>query len=172
MSPEQARGEELDARSDLFSLGVVIYQMATGQKPFAGANSVVTLEAVLTKKPIPPLKLNPKLPPDLEGIIGRAMEDRSHRYPDALVLKADLQALKKETDPSLSASGRTRPVFPYRIATGAFQTTSRWQTYLLLAVSAVLLMVLTLGGLVVVQESQVRAEQAPGTPSPCCRCRM
>jgi serine/threonine protein kinase len=148
MSPEQARGEELDARSDLFSLGVVLYQMATGQKPFAGANSVVTLEAVLTKKPIPPLKLNPKLPPDLEGIIGHAMEkNRANRYPDALSLKADLQALKRETDPSLTASGRLRPAFPYRIATSTFQTTSRWQTYLLLAVSAVLLMVLTLAGL-------------------------
>jgi serine/threonine protein kinase len=148
MSPEQARGEELDARSDLFSLGVVLYQMATGQKPFAGANSVVTLEAVLTKKPIPPLKLNPKLPPDLEGIIGHAMEkNRANRYPDALTLKADLQALKRETDPSLSASGRMRSPFPYRIATSTFQTTSRWQTYLLLAVSAVLVMVLTLAGL-------------------------
>jgi eukaryotic-like serine/threonine-protein kinase len=148
MSPEQARGEELDARSDLFSLGVVLYQMATGQKPFAGANSVVTLEAVLTKKPIPPLKLNPKLPPDLEGIIGHAMEkNRANRYPDALTLKADLQALKRETDPGLTASGRMRSPFPYRIATSTFQTTSRWQTYLLLAVSAVLAMVLTLAGL-------------------------
>ncbi|MGD0931747.1 MAG: protein kinase [Candidatus Korobacteraceae bacterium] len=148
MSPEQARGEELDARSDLFSLGVVLYQMATGQKPFAGANSVVTLEAVLTKKPTPPLKLNPKLPPDLEGIIGHAMEkNRANRYPDALTLKADLQALKRETDPSMTASGRMRSPFPYRIATSTFQTTSRWQTYLLLAVSAVLAMVLTLAGL-------------------------
>jgi len=148
MSPEQARGEELDARSDLFSLGVVLYQMATGQKPFAGANSVVTLEAVLTKKPIPPLKLNPKLPPDLEGIIGHAMEkNRANRYPDALTLKADLVALKRETDPSLTASGKMRSPFPYRIATTTFQTTSRWQTYLLLAVSAVLVMVLTLAGL-------------------------
>ncbi|MGA2370458.1 MAG: protein kinase domain-containing protein [Candidatus Korobacteraceae bacterium] len=148
MSPEQARGEELDARSDLFSLGVVLYQMATGQKPFAGANSVVTLEAVLTKKPIPPLKLNPKLPPDLEGIIGHAMEkNRANRYPDALSLKADLVALKRETDPGATASGRLRSPFPYRIATSTFQTTSRWQTYLLLAVSAVLVMVLTLAGL-------------------------
>ena len=148
MSPEQARGEELDARSDLFSFGVVLYEMATGRKPFAGANSVVTLEAVLTKKPIPPLKLNPKLPPDLEGIIGRAMEKNpGNRYPNALAMKADLQALKKETDPGLTASGHMRPVFPYRIATSTFQTTSRWQTYLLLAVSAVLIMVLTLAGL-------------------------
>ena len=148
MSPEQARGEELDARSDLFSLGVVLYQMATGQKPFAGTNSVVTLEAVLTKKPVPPLKLNPKLPPDLEGIIGHAMEkNRANRYPDALTLKADLVALKRETDPNLTASGRMRSPFPYRIATSTFQTSSRWQSYLLLAVSAVLVMVLTLAGL-------------------------
>ncbi len=148
MSPEQARGEELDARTDLFSLGVVIYQMATGKKPFAGNNAVTTLEAVLNKKPVSPLKLNPKLPPDLQGIIGRAMEkERGNRYPNALAMKADLQALKKETDPGLTTSGRIRSPFPYRIATSTFQTTSRWQTYLLLAVSAVLVMVLTLAGL-------------------------
>jgi serine/threonine protein kinase/tetratricopeptide (TPR) repeat protein len=148
MSPEQARGEELDPRSDLFSLGVVIYQMATGKKPFAGNNAVTTLEAVLNKKPIPPLKLNPNLPPDLQDIIGRAMEkDRGNRYPSALALKSDLQALKKETDPGLTTSGRMRSPFPYRISTSTFQTSSRLQTYLLLAVSAVLVMVLTLAGL-------------------------
>jgi len=148
MSPEQARGEELDARSDLFSLGVVLYQMATGKKPFAGNNTVTTLEAVLNRKPIPPLKLNPKLPPDLQGIIGRAMEkSRENRYPSALALKADLQALKRETDPSITASGRIRSPFPYRISTSTFQTTSRWQTYLLLAMSGVLIMVLTLAGM-------------------------
>ena len=148
MSPEQARGEELDSRTDLFSLGVVIYQMATGKKPFAGNNTVTTLEAVLNRKPVPPLKLNPNLPPDLQGIIGRAMEkERGNRYPNALAMKADLQALKKETDPGLTTSGRMRSPFPYRISTSTFQTTSRWQTYLLLAVSAVLAMVLTLAGL-------------------------
>jgi len=148
MSPEQARGEELDARTDLFSLGTVLYQMATGQKPFSGNNTVTTLEAVLNRKPVPPLKLNPKLPPDLQGIIGRAMEkNRGNRYPNALSLKADLQALKRETDPALTPSGRVRAVFPYRISTTTFQNTSRWQTYLLLAVSGVLVMVLTLAGM-------------------------
>jgi len=148
MSPEQARGEELDSRTDIFSLGSVLYQMATGKKPFAGNNTVTTLEAVLNRKPIPPLKLNPNLPPDLQGIIGRAMEkNRGNRYPSALALKADLQALKRETEPGLTASGRIRSPFPYRIATSTFETTSRWQTYLLVVVSAVLLMVLTVGGL-------------------------
>ncbi len=148
MSPEQARGEELDARTDLFSLGSVLYQMATGKKPFIGNNTVTVLEAVLNRKPIPPLKLNPNLPPDLQGIIGRAMEkNRGNRYPTALALKADLQALKRETDPGLTASGRIRSPFPYRIATGTFETTSRWQTYLLVVVSAVLIMVLTVTGL-------------------------
>jgi serine/threonine protein kinase/tetratricopeptide (TPR) repeat protein len=148
MSPEQARGEELDARTDLFSLGSVLYHMATGKKPFSGNNTVTTLEAVLNRKPDPPLRLNPKLPPDLQGIIGRAMEkNRGNRYPDALIMKADLQTLKRETDPSLTASGRIRNAFPYRISTSTFQTTSRWQTYLLLCVSGVLIMVLTLAGL-------------------------
>jgi serine/threonine protein kinase len=148
MSPEQARGEELDARTDIFSLGSVLYQMATGKKAFAGNNTVTTLEAVLNRKPIPPLKLNPKLPADLQGIIGRAMEkNRGNRYPSALALKADLQALKRETEPDLSSSGRLRSPFPYRIATSTFESTSRWQTYLLLAVSGVLIMVLTVAGL-------------------------
>ena len=142
MSPEQARGEELDARSDLFSLGVVLYEMSTGKKPFATGNVISTLDAVLNQKPVSPLQLNPKLPRDLEGIIGRAMEkDRGHRYPNALAMKGDLQSLRKETESGLTKSGLRRPALPYRLATNTFQASSKLPTYLLLGVSAVLLTV-------------------------------
>jgi len=147
MSPEQARSEELDARSDLFSLGVVLYEMATGKKPFATGNVITTLDAVLNQKPVSPLQLNPALPPDLEGIIGRAMEkDRAHRYPNALAMKGDLQSLRKETESGLTRSGARRPALPYRIATNAFQASSKFPTYLLLGVSALLLTVLVAVG--------------------------
>jgi eukaryotic-like serine/threonine-protein kinase len=144
MSPEQARGEELDPRSDLFSLGAVLYQMATGKKPFSGTNVVTTLDAVLNQKPISPLKLNPALPPDLEGILGRAMEkDRGNRYETALAMEGDLESLKRETEPSLTNSGRLKPALPYRIGSSTFQTTGKLQTYLLLGMGALLVLALT-----------------------------
>jgi serine/threonine protein kinase/tetratricopeptide (TPR) repeat protein len=147
MSPEQARGEELDPRSDLFSLGVVLYEMATGKKPFATGNVITTLDAVLNQKPVSPLSLKPSLPQDLEGIIGRAMEkDRGHRYPNALAMKGDLQSLRKETESGLTKTGARRPTLPYHIATSTFQHTSKLSHYLLLGVSAVLLMVLVAVG--------------------------
>jgi len=143
MSPEQARGEELDARTDIFSFGVVLYQMATGQRPFVGTNAVTTLEAVMNRKPVSPLKLNPNLPPELEGIIGRAMEkERGNRYPDALALKGDLQSLKRETEPGMTTTARMRPALPYRIATSTFQTTSKKHVYVLLGVIALLITLL------------------------------
>jgi serine/threonine protein kinase/Tfp pilus assembly protein PilF len=143
MSPEQARGEELDSRTDLFSLGVVLYQMATGQKPFAGSNAVTTLEAVMNRKPVSPLKLNPRLPSELEGIIGRAMEkERGNRYPDALALKGDLQSLKRETEPGITTTARLRPALPYRISTTTFQKDTRRQTYILMGVIALLITLL------------------------------
>jgi serine/threonine protein kinase/tetratricopeptide (TPR) repeat protein len=147
MSPEQARGEELDPRSDLFSFGVVLYEMTTGKKPFSTGNVISTLDQVLNQKPVSPLSLNPKLPRDLEGIIGRAMEkDRGHRYPDALAMKGDLQSLRKDTESGLTRSGTRRPGLPYRLATNAFRTSSKFSTYLLLGVSALLLTVLVAVG--------------------------
>src|SRR6516165_3023996 len=91
MSPEQVRGEELDSRSDLFSLGVVLYEMATGKKPFVAKSSVLTMNAILKDKPISPLQLNPALPTEFEGIVGKALEKkREARYQSAANLREDL----------------------------------------------------------------------------------
>ena len=103
MAPEQARSEPLDPRSDLFSFGVVLYEMSTGKKPFSGTNIVTTLDAVLHQKPAPPRSLNPAVPTELENIIGKAMEkDKAKRYQTAAEMKADLQHLKKETESGLA----------------------------------------------------------------------
>src|SRR6202140_979183 len=163
MSPEQARGEELDPRSDLFSLGVVLYEMATGKKPFATGNVITTLDAVLNQKPVSPLQLNPALPSDLEGIIGRAMEkDRGHRYPNALAMKGDLESLRKETESGLTKTGARRPALPSRIATNTFQaSTSKFSLYLLVAVSAVLLMVLVAVGAWWLKQRKMATSGAP-----------
>jgi serine/threonine protein kinase/tetratricopeptide (TPR) repeat protein len=162
MSPEQARGEELDPRSDLFSLGVVLYEMSTGKKPFATGNVITTLDAVLNQKPVSPLSLNPSLPQDMEGIIGRAMEkDRGHRYPNALAMKGDLQSLRKETESGQTKTGARRPALPYRIATSTFQATSKFSTYLLLAVSALLLTVLVALGAYWFKQRQMSGAGAP-----------
>ncbi len=163
MSPEQARGEELDPRSDLFSLGVVLYEMATGKKPFATGNVITTLHAVLNEKPVSPLQLNPALPPDLEGIVGRAMEkDRGHRYPNALAMKGDLESLRKETESGLTKTGMRRPALPYRIATNTFQaSTSKFSLYLLVAVSAVLVMVLVAVGAWWLKQRKMATSGAP-----------
>src|SRR5215472_9286704 len=102
MSPEQARGEELDARTDIFSFGVVMYQMATGQRPFVGSNAVTTLEAIMNRKPVSPLKLNPNLPPELEGIISRALEKkREKRYQSMSEPLAALKTLRQDTTGSV-----------------------------------------------------------------------
>src|SRR5436190_9272075 len=118
MSPEQVRGKELDSRTDLFSFGVVLYEMVTGALPYRGETSGVIFEAILNRAPVSPIRLNPDLPPKFEDIINRALEkDRELRYQHASEMKAELMRLKRDTDSSRAVkfeSGETGvpPVHP------------------------------------------------------------
>jgi serine/threonine protein kinase/TolB-like protein len=104
MSPEQARGEQLDNRSDLFSLGLVIYEMVTGHRAFSGTTSALIFDAILHKAPVAPVRLNPEVPTALEEILNKALEkDRNLRYQNASDLRADLARLRRDTEQSRAA---------------------------------------------------------------------
>src|SRR3982751_1441698 len=99
MSPEQVRAKELDSRTDLFSFGVVLYEMATGTLPFRGESSGVIFNGIMNRAPVAPVRLNPELPPKLEDIINRALEkDRELRYQHASDIKSELLRLKRDLE--------------------------------------------------------------------------
>ncbi len=125
MSPEQVRGEKLDARTDLFSFGLVLYEMATGQQPFTGDTAVALHDAILKHFPVPARQLNPALPPKLEAIISRALEkDRGARYQTASEMCADLEILKREIEPKHRSRWRAMAVAAFVVV--AIASTAFW----------------------------------------------
>ncbi|ABF43392.1 serine/threonine protein kinase [Candidatus Koribacter versatilis Ellin345] len=166
MSPEQARGEVLDHRSDLFSFGVVLYEMATGQQPFSGATSAVVFEAILNKVPTPANDVNPTVPKQIEEVLSKALEkDRELRCQSAAELRADLKRVKRDTDSSRAKaagvlvaepSAATKPASPI-----AAKSVSAGKPFPWLWIAASILLALAVGAVV---GKRVWGSAAPSAP--------
>jgi len=143
MSPEQARGETVDARSDIFSLGTVLYEAATGQKPFAKENAVKTLTAITDQKPVSPTKINPALPHEFEIVIGKALEKkRTKRYQTVHELRADLDKLKQASDSDAVVIAQPRVLPLIARASSVFRRMDPSIFYVLLGMAGFFLTVL------------------------------
>jgi len=142
MSPEQVRAKELDARSDLFSFGVVLYEMATGRLPYRGESNGVIFSAILNDAPVPPQELNPELPAELQQIIFKALEkDRNLRYQSAADVRADLQRLRRDTESGVVAATGSGPV-----ALRESDARQKWKRLRIIAALAILCTAGLIGG--------------------------
>jgi serine/threonine protein kinase/Tol biopolymer transport system component len=145
MSPEQVRGKELDVRTDLFSLGVVLYEMATGVLPFRGDTSGVVFEAILNREPASPRALNPDLSPKLDEIIRRALEkDRNLRFQHASDLRAELERLKRDTGSGHSAAFQRATLEPETTTPTPSQSVHRTRSFIFSGIAAVILLAVAL----------------------------
>ena len=164
MSPEQARGQELDARSDLFSFGLVLHEMATGRQAFPGQTSAVIFEGILTKTPEAPSRLNANVPPEVDRIVGKALEkDRETRYQTAAEIRADLKRLKRETDSgrshesAVTAAGATAPVAVTSTSGEVAAAPARSTARRALLLGAPLVTIAVIGGAILWQSQQTPA---------------
>ena len=148
MSPEQARGEKLDASTDIFSFGAVLYEMASGRQPFAGASGAETLPAILRDTPVPLLQLNPQLPSKLEKIINKALDkNRDERYQATSEMRAELRSLKQAIDSGRSVAPDLRQAAGVEAAPGAIpEPPGPKRSRLLVMMSALALIVVAAGG--------------------------